>query len=291
MGSKFGRTYRLKVQTVDNSTIGIQLPFTVEFDITRNVLTSANVASLRIYNLSQVTRNKIRKNINDYGALRGVNFQAGYGDTLSLAFNGNITQAWSVREGVNFVTQIESFDGGYAFANAKTDSTFPTGTPNTAIVTSFFGDLSQNGVTPGAIGKSFTGAITRGNAYSGNTCDVIKEFTSGRFYIDNGKSYCLDDNECLLGQIAVIDANAGLLNTPVWEQSILNFDMLFEPRLQMSQLIQLTSVTEPILSGQYKVISLKHRGTISAAICGDAITSVGLYKPLGTQELSVVPTL
>jgi hypothetical protein len=38
-------------------------------------------------------------------------------------------------------------------------------------------------------------------------------------------------------------------------------------------------MTEPQLNGQYKVVSIKHQGTISDAVCGDAITTVGLFNP------------
>src|ERR1017187_1050595 len=96
---KFGRNYILTVETQNNDLLIIQPPFTVEFDITRNTLTSANVCSIRIYNLSQNNRNKIRFNIMDTGDFRSVQLQAGYGTNLPIIFSGNITQAWSVREG------------------------------------------------------------------------------------------------------------------------------------------------------------------------------------------------
>ena len=48
---KFGRNYLLTVQLQDLSPLVIEPPFTLEFDITQNILTSANVCQFRIYNL------------------------------------------------------------------------------------------------------------------------------------------------------------------------------------------------------------------------------------------------
>lgn len=289
--AKFGRNYVLNVETRSGTTLTITLPFTLEFDITRNVMTSANVSSIRVYNLNANNRSQIRKNINDYGDIRIIQLLGGYGDNLSLMFEGNITQAWSVREGVDFITQIESFDGGYAFANALSNVSFPSQTEQRTVIDSLINDLAGAGVKPGAIG-SFSGSLVRGNAYSGMTCEILQQLTGGRFYIDNGKAYALADNECISGPVTVINARSGLLGTPVREQTIITFDMLFEPKLIVGQQITLQSATaDSNINGEYKVISLKHRGLISESVAGSAITTVGLLQPLGSQGLVMVEGL
>ncbi len=284
---KLGRAYTLNVGTAGGGTITVQLPFSVEFDITRNTLTSANVCSIRIYNLSQNHRNQIRFNIMDTGDYRPVVLQAGYGQNLATIFTGSITQAWSVREGVNFITTIESFDGGYAFNNGITNTTFPSGTSQKGVITNLVSSLPN--VQLGAVG-SYPGTLGRDNSVSGNTMDVLRDLTGGGVFIDNGYVNCLGDNECLPANgISVIDSSSGLIGTPVREQTIVTFDMIFEPRLAVGQLILLNSSTGQNFNGYYKVISLKHRGMISGAVCGDAITSVGMFY--GTAALTTVPQL
>jgi hypothetical protein len=281
---KFNRNYILNIGTANGNTLTIEPPFTVEFDITRNTLTSANVCALRIYNLSANNRSQLLFNIMDTGDYRPVTFFAGYGSNLPLAFSGSITQAFSVREGVNFITTIESFDGGYAFNNGQTNTTFPPGTPAATVIGTLAGSLPN--VQGGYIGNGYVGTLDRGNSVAGNTMDLLKEKTGGGVFIDNGFVNCLGDNECLpANSILIIDDSAGLLATPVREQTILTFDMLFEPRLVVGQQIQLNSTTAPIYNGFYKVISLKHRGMISDAVCGDAVTSVGMFY--GTAALSI----
>lgn len=283
---KFGRNYSLSVETQNGETLTIELPFTIEFDITRNTLTSANVAQVRIFNLSQKNRNQIRKDVSDYGDLRLLQLKAGYGANLPIVFSGNITQAWSVREGSNFITQIECFDGGFAFANAQIDLPVPSGTAKQTVIETLASNLP--GVTVGVIG-SFPGDLGRAQALSGNTLQLLAEQTGGAVFIDNGKVNCLKNSECLEGEIAIIDSNSGLLGTPVREQTIIHFEMLFEPRLQVGQLVQLQSITGANFNGFYKVISVKHRALISGAVAGDAITTVGMFY--GTEELSVVGSI
>lgn len=291
--SKFGRNYILNVQTSDGQTLTVELPFTIEFDITRKILTSANVAQFRIYNLNTNHRSQIRKNINLTGfddQNRIVQILAGYGTNLALMFEGYITQAWSVREGMNFITQIECFDGGFAFTNSMSNTTFPALTEQKTVIESLVSDLAGAGVKPGVVSpNAFQGQLSRGNAYSGNTCDLLRQITNGNFYIDNGKAFALSDNECISGPITTINAASGLLNTPVREQTIIRFEMLFEPKLLVGQQVTLDSLTaDKEINGDYKVVGLKHRGMISDSVCGEAITTVELLQPLGQQKLSVV---
>jgi hypothetical protein len=278
---KYDRQYKLLIQKRDGTTLIIQLPFTVEFDIHRNSLSSANVGQIRIYNLSPDNRSQIRRDQFDFGDQRRVQLLAGYGRNLSLAFDGFITQAWSVREGNNMVTQIESFDGGYAYINAITGEQFVEQTPQQSIIDSLIKSLP--GVTAGAIGE-YPGQISRGNSYSGSTTDLLAQITAGGFFIDNGKAHCLNDDECLEGDIPLINSQSGLLGTPVLEQTYINLEMLFEPSLKVGQQIQLETLTasaandpsQKSFNGKHKVLSIKHRGTISSAVCGTAVTSLGL---------------
>ncbi len=270
---KFGRNYKLSVGLADGGTLTIELPFTIEFDITRNTLSSANVCQLRIYNLNEYNRNQIRFNITNFGGpFRQVVFRAGYGDNLATIFTGNISQAWSVREGTNFISQIECYDGGFAFVNGVTDRQFPSGTPQTAVVETLVQDLPF--VMRGVIG-AVPGVLTRGNSYSGNTADLLTNLTGGAFFVDNGKANVLGTNEYYQapGGITVINAKSGLLNTPVLEHSIARFSMLFEPNLNVGTAILLDSITGASFSGLYKVTAVKHRGMISGAVAGSAITT------------------
>jgi hypothetical protein len=280
---KFNRQYVLTVETVTGGQITIQRPFTIEFEIYRNNFSSANEANFRVYNLNQNTRGQVRKDQYDFGTRRLITFTAGYGNppagslakaNLGLGFAGYVTQAWSVREGSNFITTLSCFDGGFAYQNSVTERTFISGTPQSAIINSIFEDL--DGVTPGVIGESFGGTISRGNTYSGPTTDILTQISGGQFFIDANTANCLSDLEHLLTNVPLINSQSGLLGTPVRENQFINFVMLFEPGLQVGQLIDLQSETNDAVNGTHKILSIRHRGTISDAVCGEAITEVGL---------------
>lgn len=260
------------MQTATGSTLTVALPFTVEFDIVRNTLSSANVCQIRIYNLSMVHRNQLRFNAENYGEFRGVILQAGYGTNLSTIFQGNVSQAWSQRDGTNFITQIECYDGGFAFVNSTVNMTFPAGTPRAAVIKGVAGTLQNT--TTGAIGN-IPGTLPRGNSYSGNSANILRELSGGSFFIDGGNVNVLATNEYLarISGITQVDASSGLLGTPQLEQTTVRFEMVFEPKLQVAQKIRLNSRTEPYFNGDYKTIGVKHRGVISEAVCGSVITT------------------
>lgn len=269
---KLGRNYTLEIETSDGGKLTVTLPFTIEFDITRNTLTSANVCQVRIYNLSLLNRNQIRFNASDYGTFRGIKLRAGYGNNLAVIFQGNISQAWSVREGVNFITQIECYDGGFAFANGQTNLQFSAGTLQRDVIRAIMAGLPR--VAIGVIGD-YPGAIARGNTYSGNATAILADITGGGFFVDGGKAYALGTNEFIaaVNGTTVINSQSGLLGTPVVEQTIVRFDIVFEPGLNVGQRILLDSITEANFNGLYKVTGVKQRGMISESVCGAVVTT------------------
>ena len=110
---KFGRIFNMKVQvdelTKPDNTVLLAYPLTVDFEISRNTLASANTGRFRIYNLQENTRKQIFHDRYDTLNYRRVAFNAGYQDQrpLPLAFQGNIIQAYSVRQGSEWVSEIE----------------------------------------------------------------------------------------------------------------------------------------------------------------------------------------
>lgn len=284
---KLGRNYQLQVQTQTGATLTVALPFTIEFDITRNTLTSANVCQIRLYNLSLINRNQLRFNISDFGTYRAVLLKAGYGDNLATIFQGNISQAWSVREGVNFITQIECYDGGFAFNNGKVDLQFPSGVTQGAVFSSVVGTLPK--VKTGAVSPDVK-TLPRGNTYSGSSIDTLNQLRPKSWFIDKETLNSLNDDEYIaeIGPETIINNKSGLLGTPVLEQTIVRFDMIFEPALNPGERVFLDSLTENNFNGHYKITGVKHRGMISEAVCGSLVTTgeffyTKILKPVAKQ--------
>jgi hypothetical protein len=285
---KFNRKYTLKVDNADLKTQTIiELPFTVEFNIVRNLFSSANQATFRIYNLSRKKADQIKfDKILQLGIRRRIIFNGGYEGNTPLMFDGNIREAWSVREGSNYVTQIEAYDGGFAIANAVSSrGPYSSTVTWTKILTDLISDLP--GVSLGYISTQFNKSIGREKSFSGRTVQLLKEICD-TFNIDNGFAYCLAENETLKSQLPVINAEQGLLNTPKKEDSFVEVQILLEPRLIVNQLVQLETLTgsASLNNQKYRVISVNHRGIISESMNGTAITSVSLLSGAGFQQVN-----
>ena len=288
ISGKFGRNYILQVEKLDGSTLIVTMPLTIEFDIVRNILSSTNTASIRIYNLNLNNRNAIRKNVTDFGVFRKCTLQAGYGSNLAVVFSGNVTECFSSREGSNMITYVEAKDGGFAFTNSQVNAVFPKGAPHATVLTTMVNSMAGDGIVLGAIGN-FQGALTRATSFSGNSADLINQITDGNFFVDNGRANCLNFSEYIIGEVAQISSASGLLGTPKIEQTILSFPMIFEPSLYVGQLANIQSITELNYNGPAKIVGLKHRGTISGAVCGDAQTEVSLFYGLPTLTPVALP--
>jgi len=269
---KFGRNFQLTIDMNDGrGAIILKNPFTIDFSIVRNVSPAANTMSLRIYNLSLVTRNRIRQDRFNIQPTHKVKLDAGY-DSLFTVFEGTIMQADSNREGVDIVTTVIGMDGGYDILNTQSSFSFPAGISAENLIKTLSGNFV--GVQVGAIGQ-LTNVFNRPVIVDGNTFEKLKTYFQNP-YIDKGKIFFLGDNEVLIGQLPVIDSSTGLLETPRREGSFLNIRTMFEPRVTVGQLLQLNSTVEPTYNGQYKVVGVNHQGTISAAVGGNLESSFNL---------------
>lgn len=321
MGLKFGRNYSLSVLPPgESSPIIINPPLTLEFEITRNDLSSANHGHFRIYNLSEKKRNRIHRSPNNVDAIFEVKLNAGYGElNLPVCFRGQIFEAWSVREGVNFITEMDCFDGGRAYTEAQINMQFTASVDSPVPIRTVIDQIVDNivaqtpGLTKGFIG-SFQGNITRGNSYVGSGMEVLKRLTGGGVFIDNGTINCLvSDADVLPVQVLpVINAASGLIGTPRLEFPKVIATTLFSPNLSVGQNVILETESPtfdpravfspalnqksstPTLSQQstfrqaYKILGINHRGIISPAVSGEALTILSLYSG---QFLQGVPSV
>jgi len=190
---KFGRNYYLTIQFENGDILPLGLPFTIEFDVSRKLMAAPADAQIRIYNLGKDNRSRIHYDFSNYTpSKRFITLQAGYGNNTPVIFFGSITQAWSVREGVDFITTIEAFDGGTAYINGEISptKTFVEGMTLRSIYGTLMGegvlDPANNTYLPnvsfGGIGDHFvkderTGQYytkQRGESPVGNTVKYIR---------------------------------------------------------------------------------------------------------------------
>jgi hypothetical protein len=277
--AKWGRTYLLKAETSDNKIVEVEMPFSMEFNIMRSINGSANTANFTIYNLAPTTRKQIFKDpfVLEY---RSIQLFAGYDDgestLLPMLFNGHIKQAQSYREGVDFRTEIEAFDGAMAMTEGNASISQKSGGNLKDMMLGMMKGLP--GVGGATVGGGYDQDLQRGQTVFGNPVEYLKTATKNRFFIDKNHAYVLADEEVLKGDIETIDASTGLIGTPRKSKKIVEIEVIFEPRVTIAQSIELVSITNPDLSGVYKVIEINHSGMISPQVGGAVTTKLKLFN-------------
>ncbi|MCK5611975.1 hypothetical protein KAR91_59445 [Candidatus Pacearchaeota archaeon] len=280
---KFERNFSIEIESTLGGIVTIGNPFTIEFNVVRNVQASANTATIKILNLSERVRNIIYKDRYATVENRLVTLKAGYKDDVSIIFKGELRSAESYREGTEFITEIDALDGGLDIYKSVSSNTVAKGTPK---IDALKGQIDNfTNVKELTIGE-FSGTYKRGRVFFGNTWDLMKIETNNNAFIDNQSVNVLNDNEVKQGGIQVINSDTGLLNSPRRSNTLIVFKILFEPRLIVGQELELVSSTNSIFNGVYKVGGINHTGTISGAVSGKCETEVSMF--IGSQALTVV---
>lgn len=276
---KLQRTYRLSILTPDNVQIEIAPPFSIEFQITRNTLASANKGTITLYNLGPSTRSQVFKDRFSTTEYFRVVLFAGYGTRLHEVFRGNILEAYSYRNQTEWITEINAFDGMDAIQNGFTSQAFAANTPRADIIRGVINTMPN--MVAGILGSPAAGTSPRGQAFVGQSTEAINELTEGSYFIDGETLNALAPGEAIPEIVTRLDPSL-LLETPRRREALLEVVTLFEPVIQVGQIYEIESL-EPIYNGQYIVQGFSHTVTISEAISGDARTDLQLY--FGTEGI------
>jgi hypothetical protein len=294
-GTKFNRRYILKVETQprvpgsnkpgDAAFATIELPIACEFHIVRNSMASANTATFRIFNLAQRSRDKIYKDKYRDLEYRAIQFWAGYSDQPPMVFNGNVSQALSYKQSgaKDVVTEIEAYEGAYAMVNGFSSQTLAGGQTYAQILQTLSNDLPY--LDNPEIGD-IQGNARRGAVLFGNTWKLVQQYSGGNATIDNNRLLVLKPNECVKGDILVINSDTGLLGSPFRTNAMIQFETMFTPQIKVNQIIRLESSVNKYVNGFYKVMGFEHSGIISNTVGGSARTVIQLW--LGEQALRTI---
>jgi hypothetical protein len=293
------RTYRQYELTVDPNDGGfpiqITMPITIEFEVVRNAWSSANNSIIKIYNLDQNKRNRLRRDYVDFGTgqqLRTVTLKAGYDGNLKTIYRGNVTTAQSVRNGLNFITTIDSTDIGFALAyDYYSHDPYGPCTPYKQIYEDIVKFLAPAGITLGVIIDDGKKLETEKTIY-GQPIELLRELSGGNFYVDNGVANIIPMNQSITSSSTRISSDSGLIGTPVLQVQFVQVEMVFDPSFQLSQHITLDSSTfsnsyNSSTSAFYVVNQIKHKGLFSPTVNGEATTTLALMGNARMGEIGI----
>lgn len=279
---KFGRVYTITAQG-NEATHTIQYPLTCKFRICNAGLPFGATSLIQIYNLAPEVRRDLNKDFFQQNIYRQITFAAGYLSQLPIPIilQGNIELAYSYRRGADWITEISARDGSYGQQNSQINYSVPSPYHYDQVLTDLVKSMAPNKVGLGVIGN-FVIPNSRGITFCGNTWDLLVQQTmslQGQITINKEKVYILNQNEIIEqeGALDVINAETGLLESPRHQDNMLICKMIFEPRLEIFQSIDVESI-EPGNSGTWKVQRVDHMGTISGAVSEALNTEVTLFQ-------------
>ena len=275
-----------------SGTIEIDNKITCMMNITIDSSGSANMGVFQFLNLSPQVRTNLWVDQFNQGIVRiMLTFQAGYGYpdagndkfVMPMIFFGEVKQCTSQKDGksTNWVTEVQAMEGGMLYEYGYCNSTISKGTNFTDALNHLAGsgfDVKLGYITPDIP------PLPRNKTFIGQTMDLLgREYGGYEVFIDRGKLNILGPNDVIPGEILTITDASGLLGSPKRSSTLVIVDTLFEPQVRVGQEIAVLSHSLPQLNQAYKVMSVRHSGTISERESGSLITSLTLWN-LDTEK-------
>ncbi|QLO04404.1 hypothetical protein HV141_13120 [Citrobacter freundii] len=293
----FYRDYRLTVG-IGNQAVVIEPPITVSFKALETVdKKSLGKLSVSINGLKPSTRLQLLKS-EDEEKYIPVRLEVGYDGKLRQVFQGSVKSGAVKREGATHIVSLECEDGGHDYINSFTSRTVRG---KDQVVDSVLQDMPNT--KKGAVTKQQ--ALIRPKVLVGSSSKILTDTLAPdeSFFIKDERVHILKANEVTSGNIPVVNARSGLLNTPQatkisaqddggkkakmptnepdtdpagkkdTDSSTLAksskgqivFETKLNPMLVIGGLCAVESVTNPALNGVYKIYQIETSGQNNGA--------------------------
>jgi hypothetical protein len=233
---------KLSVIVAQADGTGLELAeFRCKFKVQRGDIQTPNSLDLRIYNLSDNTRNKIASK-----EFTQVAIKAGFPGNFGLIFQGTIKQSRKGRvDQKDSYVDITAADGDEAYHFATISATIPAGTKPGGIADAILNAMKAHGITKGYQPNFPQNGCVRGKVLYGMARDAARDFAwaqNCKWSIQDGALTFIPYTSYIPGQIIpVITPSTGLIGVPEQTQQGLNIRVLLNPNIKVGQLIKLDS--------------------------------------------------
>jgi hypothetical protein len=259
----------------------------IEFEVNKSISSTANTATISLYNLSESHRNMMGKEFDE------VMLEAGYmppsgGSNVGIIFKGNIrdvvhsrpqhshhghhehagnnsAQSGAVKvskRGADIVTTITCGDGDKAVRKAALSKSYQKGAKVKDVVNDLYGELAKQGVTQGEWKfPDNTPDYKRPYAICGSCARELNTIGRGRgFYwnIQNGAMEVIP-GDGFIGDVTVISP---VIDTPALTDNGCKVSTLLNPDIRPNRRIQVTSsiIEMNAQDGIYRVSECTYQG-------------------------------
>lgn len=263
----FRRSARITIDTieifVDPDEIGAHLD--VAFSVERSLKPEPNTAELQVWNLNADNRSALEEL-----EKVAVQIDAGYGDTQALLYLGNMRTVFTIRDGPDLITNIQSGDGEKEYQQSRINVSIAKGTSNVDV----FAQVAKAlGVSTGNLDNPTIKTqilfsppmFPQGTVLSGQVSSIVTQLASSvglEWSIQGEALQFLIARQPILGKAVSLTPNTGLIGSPsVDNEGVLTAQALLIPDLLPGRIVELESER---LSGSFRVETAKYVGNTAA---------------------------
>lgn len=257
----FNRVARVTIPSINFEVTGLKINFKVE----KSLVGYPNLANIKIYNLSESSRNKIEE--------EGLQIQlyVGHEDTsVPLLFEGDIVNVVHIKSGPDWVSEIFCADGVNILSTSTINKTLPAGVDTQQIFNELVNQMDgiKKGATEG-IQNCLSGkrSVLRELQLSGNVKDFLDRLSK-----DCGFEYSVNDGVIEttatglpLSDVPpfIINQGTGMIGSPERTEIGINVRHLLLPELKLARTIKVESLSAKINVGNLffrKVPPIRNEG-------------------------------
>lgn len=211
------------------------------FRVSRGDLQTPNSCRLRVYNVSQNTRQRVEKEFTRLVV------QGGYAGNYGIVFDGTIKQVRRGRESqTDTYLDITAADGDSAYNFAVVNTTLAAGSTAADRMAAAVTAMNPFGVTQGYTPTMPANTLPRGKVMFGMARDVMRtvaKTTQTVWSIQDGKVVVIPETSYMPGDIPVITAETGMIGLPEQTQNGITAKMLLNPNVKIGQLIKIDNAS------------------------------------------------
>lgn len=241
----------------------------ISFDVEKTIQRTPNKLSLRIYNLPVDARRELDQ-LSTTKRTRAakilVELEAGYEEARPLIFRGDLRTSASVREGADWLTTLESEDGGASVRWSRVNRSFPPGTRVDAVIRACadamgvgVGNLDSVVSTAQLDGSGST--YSAGTVLSGPAPDELEGVlrSVGMTYsIQDDVLQILRRGRALQTTAVLLSSGTGLVDVPARQaDGTMRFRSLLIPDLYPGRQVQLQTSE---VRGLFRITKAKYTG-------------------------------
>lgn len=233
-----------------------------DFSVKKTLKPDPNTASVKIYNLSKATREKLTN-----PKRASLRIEAGYVERLSQIYLGDV-RALSPGEirGPDIVTELSSGDGGQEIQKANLQipigAKTPNGTALTAIAKALGVGLGNVPKVSAALASKGSAVFPRGTVLTGNVSRVLSDFCRSaglEWSVQDGVIQILDLGKGLETNPYVLSSDSGMIGAPaIGSDGKVSVSTLMIPELRPGMRVMFETFA---VNGVYRISEAEYQGS------------------------------